>query len=812
MRVIALIAAVAGCSSSTSEPSFDVSSAGGLSVRVDEGRLVIAASDGRLLLDGLPPGEVSGEAPPLVGFAVRDIVTSYEMKFGSFKPSDDARGPWRVATKLALAEPGALALLDGDQPLATLRFGSSRAGHLRVATIAAGAGRRLSWGFRCNTDDHFAGFGAQTWDVDHRGQTVPTFVQEQGIGKSESDEYVGAWYLQGRRHSSHAPIPQYLARRGYVLAVKTPHRAQFAMCSESDAAVRIELELGATVHVFDGPTPAEALARAGEELGKPRMPPRLAFAPWLDAIKGSAEVRRVAKKLRDEKIPSSVIWTEDWRGGTQNGDAYPLKEEWEVDPTLYPDFTKLAGELHDGGFAFFVYFNPFVYLESKAHQEVKGKGWLVTRANGGEHVTAGAKLTDTAQLDVFHEGARKWAVDKMRAAIALGADGWMHDFAEWMPTDGNTAKGSGADLHNEYPVMWQQLAREAIDGVNDGKQRLFFARSGWFGTPALTDVFWAGDQRTTMDRDDGMPTVIPIGIGLGLCGISTYGHDIAGYNSVNNPGSTKEVFFRWTELGAWSPVMRTHHGLQVQKNWTWEKDAETIEHFRRYAELHVSLLPYFEGLARTASTTALPIWRGMFVHFPEDAAAWPITDQVMVGSHVLVAPVQKPGASSRSVYLPQGKWYPWSSGAATSGGASITAPAPLGEIPVFARAGALIPTYPPGVMTVTYASKGVPGPESVGDDRVLFAFLGDGGSFDEADGKLRYRLDKLGDGGGALTFRYGDQKLAACGAPVAAPCFDGETVHLVGPGVLAIDAGAPLARLTIEGGSSSRKLTVRMRR
>ena len=82
----------------------------------------------------------------------------------------------------------------------------------------------------------------------------------------------------------------------------------------------------------------------------------------------------------------------------------------------------------------------------------------------------------------------------------------------------------------------------------DAASKLFFVRSGWFGTPALADVFWAGDQRTDFEPDDGLPTILPIGIGVGLSGISTYGHDIAGYQSASNPPSTKELFFRWTSL------------------------------------------------------------------------------------------------------------------------------------------------------------------------------------------------------------------------------------------------------------------------
>lgn len=812
----ALLALLTACGGPTAE-RIDIATKGGINLALEGARLLVSARDGRLLLDGLPPGDVAEDAPPLVGFAARDVSTSYEMQFGSFKPTDDAKGPWRVARTFEVEADHALVLKDGSgAPLARLEFDSPREGHLVVATQAESDVKRLSWGIRCDGGDHFAGFGAQTWDVDHRGQTVPTWVQENGIGKTTTDEYIGAWFVQGRRHSSHLPIPQFLARRGYVLTVKTDRRATFALCSESEDTARFEFDIGASVELFDGPTPAEALERAGAAFGRPRMPPRVAFAPWLDAIRGSEEVARVAAKLRSEKIPSSVIWSEDWKGAKEEGEGYVLSEEWEVDPNTYPDLPKLTSELHASGFQFHVYFNSFVYKETKAFAEASPKGYLVKREDGTDYLFTGAKFTDTGLLDVFNPEARKWAVDKMRAAIALGADGWMHDFAEWLPTDAVTTGGSGADMHNRYPVAWQEIAREAIDGVKDGVDRLFFARSGWFGTPELADVIWAADQRTNFEPDDGLPTIIPIGIGLGLVGVSTYGHDIAGYQSGTNQGSTKEVFFRWTELGAWSPVMRTHHGLQASKNWNWEKDPETIAHFRRYSAQHMSLVPWFEGLASHASETSMPIWRGMFVHFPEDAATWSITDQVMVGDRVLVAPVQEAGATSRSVYLPAGSWYPWSSGEPLAGGASVMATAPLEEVPVFVRAGAVIPAYPEGVMTVVNESQEVPGPASVGDDRTVHVFLGADGEFTEHGGKLRYRLEHLGDSSGTPSLRFEGAPLATCASPPSAPCVESDSsglvvAHVVGNGSLEIGGSTPAARLILEGAAADRKASVRIR-
>ncbi len=823
-----LSVSIAACGDDTeAPPPIDLGLGGGFAGTIaSDGRLVIEASDGRVLLDGLPPGASSGDEPPVTGFATRDVTTTYEMQFGAFKPTVTPNGDWQIGRSLEKQDNTVRVTDDSGGLLVELQFSSEEDGHL-IVDLLPGPGLEpnadtperatmVSWGFKCDDTDHFAGLGAQSWDADHKGQTVPTLVTEGGVGKATTDDFVGLWILEGRRHSSHAPIPQYLSSRGYIFVAESDRRSTFALCSEQATSARIEIDLPARVHIFDGPTPAQAIERVTSTFGRPRMPPRVAFAPWLDAIFGSANVRATAQALRDNGIPSSVIWTEDWRGGRWSEENYLLEEEWEVDRTLYPDIEAVADDLHALGFDFHVYFNPFIYKDSKAWAETQPNGWLIKTKAGEDYIFGGAALTDTGMIDLDNPDARAWAIGKMQAAIDLGADGWMNDFAEWLPTDAVTFAGLAYERHNVYPVQWQEVARQAIDGrAGDGIERLFFARSGWFGTPQLVDVFWAGDQRTTFDVDDGLPTLIPLAIGLGIVGVSTYGHDIAGYQSLTNIGSTKELFFRWTSLGAWSPVMRTHHGAQPNKEWSWQKDAETIQHFKRYSELHMSLVPTLAGLARVATNTGLPMWRGLALHFPDDPAVWAITDEILLGDEVLIAPIQVAGATSRDVYLPNGSWYAWDGGAKIEGAATLTVTAPVEEIPVFVRAGGVIPTYPNGVMTLVRGSAQVPDASLVEDDRVIYVFLGDNGSFRE-DGDSSYELTSLGDAStGDLTATYesesgGSAALIACSSgTVHAACFEGAT----GPGTISISAaGVEVARLQVQGGATDRDLVFHVAR
>jgi alpha-glucosidase len=836
--LVAVVAWGGACSSSSSPSPAPPASfrVGSFAVQVALGtaNLSVLGPGGAPLLAGIDsstavgtPQSMNDDAPPMTGFAVRDLATAYKMQYGSFAATDDTSQPWHVVTRAAVS--GALHnrvdLYTGDGTrVASIAFARGDEDEHLIASITAGDGsppvdagpaaprRRISWGFACDASDQFAGFGAQTWGVDARGETIPIWVQEEGIGKDlATDDPTGIWYVVGRRHSAYMPLPEFLSRRGFFAVANNAQRSTFALCSERSDVARMELELPVNVNLFYGPSPHEAVSRATAHFGRPRVPPAFAFAPWNDAIFGSANVRRVATKLRQVGAPSSVIWTEDWRGGTSDGNSYTLNEEWDVDRTLYPDFEDVAKDLHAGGFKWLVYFNSFVEQDSKAWPETAPNGWLIKQSNGAPYTFTDARFQPASMVDLSNPDAVKWAVGKLSAAIALGADGWMGDYGEWLPTDALLTGGIGIDLHNTYPLLWQQAQRQALDTAiaADGVERLSFVRSGWLGTAALADVFWAGDQRTDFEVDDGMPTVLPIGAGVSLAGVSTFGSDIAGYQSATNATSSKELFFRWTELGAFSPVMRTHHGTEPALEWSWESDDESTAHWVRYAKLHMSLAPTMRGLAQAAHDTGISIWRPLALEFPSDDASWPVADEIMVGSGLLVAPVQTAGATSRHVYLPPGVWFPWSGGTSIPGPANLAAAAPVTEIPVYARAGTIVPTYPDGVQTLVVEPSLVANAEHAGQDRIVYVFAGENGQFSEAPdaGGLAYTLAVAPQGPAT----WNGAPLSACDSAFDAPCVQQATgqatAYVTGSGTLVANG----ARFTASGGWGTRRVTVVVR-
>lgn len=710
-------------------------------LRADPWRLDIERADGVatsvLLADPQPS---SGAAPR--GIAFRRARADVTMRFGSFHiqetgPDGGPLPEWQrvvavgAATAVEPADPGVTSahsypLLGKDGAvLGTLTVTAlARCGTytLDVTPNASLQLNRASIGARCHPGEHFIGLGGQSFDVDHRGQTVPLWVSEDGITKKTDDVHSGDWSLVGRRHSTHTPMPITLSSRSVSFVLDTPTYAKFAVCSEQDDLLRMEAWQGTLrLHVFAGADPIDTLARQSEMIGRPRSPPAWAFAPWLDAMYGPDNVRRVAQKLRSAGVASAAIWSEDWRGGTQHAGSYTLDEDWNLDTVLYPDAETLVTDLRTMGFAWLTYNNTFLSQKGDVWQHVLDNGFTIKTADGsGPYLFDGADFAKTSLLDLTNPQARAWAKEVMRQSLTLGAGGWMADFAEWMPTDCALHDGSDPMAHhNRYPVDYMALNRELLNAwipYQDAQTQwtpepLFFSRSAWLGAQPLASIVWAGDQQTDFSLGDGMPSVIPMGIGLGVTGFPFFGHDIGGYMSTFTKPTTKELWFRWVTLGALSPIMRTHHGRAAFENWNWESDEESTAHFARWARLHMRLLPTLLALVEAAVSWGTPMLRPLALDWPAFEKGWTATDVFALGPSLIVAPVVEQGATSRTVTLPAGPYHllvddPDSddelglpAAIVSDGVTPITVAAPMTELPVFVPGGALLVVASPALQT-----------------------------------------------------------------------------------------------------------------
>jgi alpha-glucosidase len=730
----------------------------------------------------------------------------YDMQFGMFdiREDDDAFvfGSALRVTESTDKSVSFDVVVDED----AIASGSVRGdgGGLLLQIDASGDDDRVIVTTSCAPDHHFLGLGAQTHDVDHRGQIVPLWVSEQGVGKADSDELPVVWQLLGRRHTTHVPMPAFVRSDAVAVVVDTSAFSRFDLCATAEALTSFEVwEPSARLRIFARDSVRRAQQAMTGFLGRPRVLPPWALAPWNDAIFSADDVAAFAAFLRAEEIPSSVLWSEDWRGGRFSGDTYRLDEDWRLDAAQYPDYPALIDTLTSSGFVHQLYFNTFLTNSGDVFDEVTSAGHdLRLSSTGGSALFAGADrdFSPTALLDLTNPAARTYMKEEhLKPTLALGARSWMADFAEWMPVD-DIALASGEDpalVHNRYPELWQSLNREALEEAGVVDDGVVFVRSGHLKSPPLTDVLWAGDQRTSFDDDDGLPTVLPIGIGAATTGFAFFTHDIGGYQSSTNDPTTKELWFRWTELGAFTPVMRTHHGTHAALNHNLRTDLESTAHWKRYAEIHVRLYPYLRALMIAATRDdggddddddgdvgaglgPLPMWVPLPLLFASDPEVWSIKDEVMLGPSLLIAPVVVEGALTRSVMLPGGRWvaFPMPGAPAGSLGASraefsgpvvVDVDAALGEIPVFMPAGAIVPlTALPAQTLREVAGDAIADLSSTNGDRVVVVALGAAGVFVEEDGSS-YTLDGDGltppfgvDGEGGIDV-VGDTQLTAPG-------------------------------------------------
>jgi len=264
----------------------------------------------------------------------------------------------------------------------------------------------------------------------------------------------------------------------------------------------------------------------------------------------------------------------------------------------------------------------------------------------------------------------------------------------WFPLDApqgdqgsemNPNRVTHAEAHNLYGSM---MARSCAEGLEKLRQNRSFVltRSGYAGIQRWSSV-WMGDNHSLWDH---LEMSLPMLCNMGLSGVAFVGCDIGGFAS----NATAELFARWMQVGMLYPLMRGHSALTTAQHEPWTFGDRTEKICREYINLRYQLLPYIYTLFWQAATTGAPILRPLLYDFPNDPHTYTLHDQVLLGSSLMAAPIYRPGVEHRAVYLPAGTWYDWWSGKCHTGSTHILAHAPLEKMPLYVKAGAIIPMQP----------------------------------------------------------------------------------------------------------------------
>ncbi len=563
--------------------------------------------------------------------------------------------------------------------------------------LSGPAADSIAVGIRCDEDGTFHGFGEQYNATNQRGEAFELLVNEQGNGR---DGTPGV--SVGDEHTTYFPMPYYVDARGFGALFVTARRVDVDLCASDEDIAWIEVISGAPVQwrVFLGPSALDVIRQLGDFVGRPTQPPVWAYNLWMAGQGGRDNVLAEVAALEAADVPVAAFWVQDWGGIRMNPDGGSgVQYVWNADEDLYPSFASMVSDFHEQGYKFLAYVNPFIVDPGSVREDddparfagrfdsMEELGFLLRDVEGDTYLDFA--VPNIPQVDAHPDFSNPQTSDFISELLkdivrAYDVDGWMADFGEWVPLNSVPQDGSDPiEARNRFPIAWQRANREALEGLR-GDDWVMFARSGFTGVQSVAQIHWVGDQETNWGKLDGFPTVVPAMLNLGLAGQPFVSHDIAGFTRSDSP-STKELFQRWTELGAFTPIMRTHDGADKLNNWRWNTDQETEDHFRKFTYVHCALMNDFMMLAAEAEETGAPIVRHMMLEFPDDTETWDLSDQYMIGDSLLFAPVTEQGARTWSVYLPDGVWFDVWTGDSVEGGRRITVDAPIGSPPAFSR-------------------------------------------------------------------------------------------------------------------------------
>ncbi|MBM6594370.1 alpha-glucosidase [Microvirga pudoricolor] len=542
-------------------------------------------------------------------------------------------------------------------------------------------------------DEHIWGGGEQMSYFDLRRRRFPIWTSEPGVGRDKSTEITFKADVTGKSGgdywNTNYPQPTYLSSRRYALHVETTAYSVLDFRRESfheieTWAVPDRIELTARPTFIDL---VEALsARFG------RQPP---LPEWVydGAIVGLKDGARSFERL-DAIVRAgakvSGLWCEDWVGLRHTSFGARLFWDWRANEERYPDLPQRIAQLRERGIRFLGYVNPYLAVDGSLFPEAEAAGYFATDG-GGKTALVDFGEFDCGVIDFTNPDAAAWFADRVigRNMLDYGLSGWMADFGEYLPIDVKLANGVDACLmHNAWPTLWAEVNARAVASRGQTGEALFFMRAGYTGVQKYCPLLWGGDQSVDFSRHDGLVTVISGALSSGLLGNAYHHSDIGGYTSLFGNVRTAELCMRWAEMAAFTPVMRTHEGNRPRDNLQIDQDEEVLAHFARMTRIYVHLAPYLKSLVAEASARGVPAQRPLFLHFEDDPRTYTIQDAYLYGPDLLVAPVSQAGASQWSVYLPGGAdWvHPWS-GRRFTGGQDVTVDAPLGQPPVFYRAG-----------------------------------------------------------------------------------------------------------------------------
>ncbi|QCI99660.1 alpha-glucosidase [Agrobacterium larrymoorei] len=540
-------------------------------------------------------------------------------------------------------------------------------------------------------DECVWGGGEQMSYFNMRGRKFPLWTSEPGVGRDKTTELTFKADVSskagGDYYHTNYPQPTYVSSRHYALHVETTAYSVFDF--RRDGFHEIEVwAVPDRLEFFAADTFTALVGQLSLRFGRQPELPEWVYNGAIIGLKDGEQSFARLEKIRAAGVKVSGLWCEDWVGLRHTTFGARLFWDWKANEERYPALRQKIAELADNDIRFLGYVNPYLCIDGSFFPEAEAKGYFA-KNDTGETALVDFGEFDCGVVDFTNPEAMDWFAETIigQNMLDFGLSGWMADFGEYLPIDIHLANGVDAKLmHNAWPTIWAEVNAKAVASRGKTGETLFFMRAGFSGVQAHCPLLWGGDQSVDFTRHDGLVTVMSGALSSGLLGNAYHHSDIGGYTSLFGNVRTAELLMRWAEMGAFTPVMRTHEGNRPRDNLQIDQDETVLAHFARMTAIYVHLAPYLKALSTEATQTGLPVQRPLFLHHEGDRQTYEIQDAYLYGTELLVAPIWQAGQSERTVYLPQStEWVHIWSGSVHEGGQEVTIAAPLGQPPVFYR-------------------------------------------------------------------------------------------------------------------------------
>jgi alpha-D-xyloside xylohydrolase len=535
-------------------------------------------------------------------------------------------------------------------------------------------------------------------------------------------------------------VPFLLSTNGYGLLWDNYSRTVFNDSADSSF---LWSDIGDKIQYFfiKGKTFDNIIALNRELTGEAPMYPRwaLGYMQSRNRYRSEAELMGVVKKQRELKIPMDVIILDYYHWGNHGFGSFVFDEK------DFPEPEKMIKTLHEK-------YNCKLLVSAWPSFTPKTKNWELL--NGKGYLLNVMASFNSQVYDAYNPAAGELYFNLIREGyLDKGVDGWWFDATEPENREALYKSKCHLGIAAKYLNIYSYFDVKNVyeNQVKESDKRVFIlTRSGFSGQQKFGTTVWSGDIETNFDE---LKKQIPAGLNFCMAGLPYWTTDIGGYKG-GNPADPayQEVFTRWFQYGAFCPVFRAHGrrypGDRTGPNEMWSFGAEKQKILTDYINLRYRLLPYIYSISAQVTSDGFTIMRGLPFDFMNDPKVYNITDQFMFGHSFLVCPVTEAGTTSRPVYLPKGcRWFDFRTGKEFDGGQEIVAAAPLETMPLFVKAGSIIPMGP----VVQYSTEKPADPIELrvypGADATFILYEDENDNFSYRNGQYQ-----------KITFRYNDSE------------------------------------------------------